>query len=66
MADDFANCGPADRATLYHGQPDVIGVQGGPTENIPIGMAFHAGRTEDGFALWRLVLQRRGCRVDGC
>jgi hypothetical protein len=41
----------------------AIGILEAPANNVPIGMAFHAGRSTDGLALWRLKV--RGADVPG-
>jgi hypothetical protein len=41
----------------------AIGILESPENNVPIGMAFHDGRSTDGLALWRLKV--RGVDVPG-
>ena len=43
--------------------PFAIGVLEARDEGMPIGIAYPAGRTADGFALWRLVVC--GVEVEG-
>jgi len=54
----------SDKGPVRGGQYGFsIGVLSSPDDNLPIGMAHPAGRTADGFALWRLVVC--GVEVEG-
>ena len=54
----------SDKGPVRGGQYGFsIGVLSSPDDNLPIGMAHPAGRTADGFALWRLIV--RGVEVEG-
>jgi len=52
----FTNCGPERGPVRYHELPGAIGVLEAPDRHMPIGMAFEVGRTADGLAVWRLVI----------
>jgi hypothetical protein len=52
----FTNAGPERGPVRYHHLPSAIGVLAAPDRHMPIGMAFEIGRTADGLAVWRLVI----------
>jgi hypothetical protein len=44
-----------DQGAVRHWRyPSAIGVHASPFDSAPIGMAFGAGRTDAGLALWRV------------
>ncbi len=59
----FTNIGPKSGLVRYGDFPFAIGVLGSRGNNMPIGMAFEAGRTDGGLAIWRLIVD--GAEVPG-
>jgi hypothetical protein len=63
MTTYFTNFGPRSGPVRDRDGHSTIGVLGSPDNNMPIGMALGNGRTEDGVAIWRLIV--RGAEVPG-
>jgi hypothetical protein len=59
----FTNACTRGRVRYRQLVASAIGVLEAPDNDTPIGMAFHAGRSTDGLALWRLKV--RGADVPG-
>ncbi len=63
MPSYFANIGPTRGPVRFGNFPYAIGVLESRGNNMPVGMAFEAGRTDGGLAVWRLVVD--GAEVPG-
>jgi hypothetical protein len=59
----FTNVGPKSGPVRDRDNQGAIGVLASPDNNMPIGMALGAGRTDDGLAIRRLTV--RGAEVPG-
>ena len=59
----LSKVGPKSGPVRDRDNQGAIGVLGSPGNNMPIGMALGAGRTEDGLAIWRLTV--RGAEIPG-
>jgi hypothetical protein len=58
MPDYHANIGPAVGPIRDADIQHAIGVQDAPGYRMPVGMAFRAGRTADGLAVFKLTVQK--------
>ena len=63
MGTYYANVGPVRGSAMYRDTPPAAGVLESPDNPTPIGQAVESGWTEDGVALWRLMV--RGVAVPG-
>ena len=63
MGTYYANVGPVRGSAMYRDTPPATGVLESPGNPTLIGQAVEAGWTENGVALWRLMI--RGVAVPG-
>jgi hypothetical protein len=65
MATYFTNVGPKSGPVRVRDGHSAIGILGSPDNNMPIGMALGADRTDDGLAIWRLLSAGPRCPAGG-